>query len=48
MKNYENEYWEAQAHIGLLEGENRELREECAYLIGVIDALLAESDDEDN
>ena len=26
-RNYENEYWEAQEHINLLEGERRELRE---------------------
>ena len=26
-RNYENEYWEAQSHINMLEGERRELRE---------------------
>ena len=33
-RNYENEYWEAQSHINMLEGENRALREAHGILSG--------------
>jgi len=41
-RNYENEYWEAQAHISLLEGENKELSE---LLDAIINPLLEDADD---
>ena len=41
MRNYENEYWEAQSHINELEGDNKILRKAYVGALGVALLLIS-------